>query len=114
MTPLRSYLSALLVHHEAVATSVRELLGLLDGPLPRPAARPHRRRAAAAVPPKRKQLSVHERRTRSAAWLAQFSETPRPLPAESQSFVGALLRRGYIKKTPRGYVRTAKPFIVKD
>jgi len=57
----------------------------------------------------------HQNRSHSAEALAKF-DTAKPRTAEElgindpRSWVGPLVRRGYLKKKGGGYIRTAKPF----
>lgn len=126
---MRSDLLDLLKFHESAATATRALITILDGPiLNGQSAQPPRATTPARVPKKKAtaprkarrgrkaylSASIRQRRRRSAQWLAQFSTTPRALPSNSRSFVGALVRRGYLAKTPQGYVRTDKPFLIEE
>lgn len=64
---------------------------------------------------------VRANRRRSAATLDALAAVGRPVPKDklheivnggSTRVIGGLVRRGYVKFTKRGYVRTAKVFVV--
>lgn len=53
------------------------------------------------------------RRALTAEFLAKFDQvTPRPALNGLARGVGTLIRHGLLKKTPKGYLRTAKPFTI--
>jgi len=87
-----------------------------EAPAKRKIGRP-RKHPAPEPPHKRKKYYGDRRKARAHTldFLGQFSEE-RPLPiAEIRGFkraLGSLVRRGYVQKTPEGYLRTGKPFEV--
>ena len=82
-------------------------------------------KAAKPIPPSRvpktgrKHTGAHadqikRQRTLSARYLAQFHtddpQRPKDVKIKIGHGVGALVRRGYLKKKAGGYIRTAKPY----
>jgi hypothetical protein len=111
----------LLRAHEEAAAAIRLTLRLLHGQ----AATVKRARAQRVIdqaiqidaarrtngrPRDQRRMTVHDKRVKSAAFLRKFSATePRPMRSRN---LGSLVRRGYLKKTADGYVRTAKEYSI--
>lgn len=61
-------------------------------------------------PEPRRSSAIRAQRERSAKLLARYdADTPRPGTIAGRG-LGALVRRGYLKSSGDGYVRTAKPY----
>lgn len=59
--------------------------------------------------PRRYSPSVIKQRKKTAQLLAKFGEHPLVI---KMNVTGALVRRGYLRHTPEGFIRTDKPFVV--
>jgi hypothetical protein len=56
--------------------------------------------------------AIRKQRARSAAALAHFNQTTATKAGKFGNLIGPLVRRGYLRKTADGYLRTAKVFQV--
>jgi hypothetical protein len=96
------------VHCEGTAAKARWVLGTSGKKTAAPSNGKKRKNPTRTV-------DVRAQRERSAKWLAHYNTTT-PVPTYPKGMpsgtIGVYVRRGYLKRTDNGYVRTAKVFAV--